>query len=105
MATVHYVRPSDGKRRYVSDRWRIYGILFGVFAMVFAGLWLHALLAVLGVVVISVVTEVFLGIGPDSPYYRMIDVLCLVVVAIYGGFIPQLRRRKFERAGWQRVEP
>ncbi|WP_296817172.1 DUF2628 domain-containing protein [Brevundimonas sp.] len=88
----------------MSDRWRVYGILFGVFAMLFAGLWLHAFLAVLGVVIVSIVTEVFMGIGPESPYYRLVDLLCLVGVAIYGGFIPQLRRRKLERAGWRRID-
>jgi len=105
LATVHFVRPSDGRRRYVSGRWRVWGVLFGVPAMLFAGLWLHALIAAIASIAIGFATEFATGLREGDPNYLMTYVPGWIVVMVYGGFIPRLRIRKYERLGWKRVEP
>lgn len=104
MATTYYVRPSDGKRRKVSDRWRLPGILFGVPAMLVAGLWLHSLLAAVGTIALGLAAEWITGLREGDPDYLITYFPGWIFTAIYGGFIPMLRRRKYERLGWKRVE-
>ncbi|QLQ13196.1 MAG: hypothetical protein HZY74_07785 [Brevundimonas sp.] len=104
MATTYYVRPADGKRRRVSDGWRIWGILFGPIAILFAGLWLHALLALCGAMAIGFVTDWITGLQPGDPDYIWTNIPSMIFGAIYGGFIPRLLRRKYERMGWRRTK-
>ncbi|NBW06764.1 MAG: hypothetical protein EBR82_01925 [Caulobacteraceae bacterium] len=104
MATVHFVRPRDGKRRSVSSRWRLWGVLFGFFAMLRAGLWLHALLMLLLSIALGYAAEWAMGLHEGDPDYILTYIPGWIAAAIYGGFIPRLRIRKYERLGWQRVE-
>jgi len=104
LATVHFVRPSDGKRRHVTTRWRIWGVLFGVVAMLFAGLWLHAFLAFAGSIALGLISEWATGIREGDPDYLITYLPGWLFIGVYGAFIPNLRIRKYERLGWKRVE-
>jgi len=104
LGTVHFVRPQDGKKRYVTSRWRVWGVLFGIPAMLFAGLWLHAFLATLLTLALGVAAEQLTGLREGDPNYLITYIPGWVAIMIYGGFIPRLRIRKYERLGWQRVE-
>lgn len=104
MATVIFHRPEDGAERRVGSRWRIWGILFGPVAMLFAGLWTHAALALVGTNAIGIGLELVTGLRPGDPDYLLTYVPGWIFTAVYGGFIPTLRMRKYERLGWIRQD-
>lgn len=87
-----YENPANGYREEVSDLTPIWVVLFGIFYLIFKGLWSHVLIWTLAVIIPTIVSG-----GPAL-------IICGPIAAIaYALSIRGILRRKYLKNGWKEV--